>query len=149
MPRKNDFNINISIVFIFHILIYLELKIKKIFRIIKKLNDGPCIHISGIHCRFLCSKMNERDCKCNFKWPPCKDDNARFTAVPLKVLSDQVWLINVYNNKKPQYLPHYWLDKLLRVSSLIRLCHLCMEGRSRNYAYSPFNLNVCGNETEP
>ena len=31
------------------------------------------------------------DCKRNFKW--CKDGNGQFTTVPLKALSDQVWII--------------------------------------------------------
>ena len=31
---------------------------------------------------------------CKFKWPSCNDCNARFTAVPLKALSDQIRIIN-------------------------------------------------------
>ena len=32
------------------------------------------------------------DCKRNFKRPYSKDDNTRFTTIPLKVLSNKVWI---------------------------------------------------------
>ena len=49
-------------------------------------------HIKLIQLQFNIFQL-KRDCKRNFKWTSCKDDNARFTTVPFKALSHQVWII--------------------------------------------------------
>ena len=93
--------------FIFHNLIFIYFIIFQVAEAIRyifqkhKLKKKLFIKETGLYCTVLyCTVKRIRTVSVTLRYPPCKDDNARFTTVLLKALSDQVELdINVYNVK--------------------------------------------------
>ena len=89
--------------FIFHNLIFIYFIIFQVAEAIRyifqkhKLKKKLFIKETTV---LYCTVKRLRTVSVTLKYPPCKDDNARFTTVLLKALSDQVELdINVYNVK--------------------------------------------------